>query len=86
MEPKNFKYANVTLAKPADMTDEECGSLPVFTDGRVCISLWKMSWRERLSALFFGNLWIFVHSGYTQPPVQAMARREIFGEKKGNNI
>jgi hypothetical protein len=82
MEPKNFKNANVTLAKPADINDEECGSLHVFTDGKVCISLWKMRWSERLSALFFGNLWVFVHSGYTQPPVAAMVCREIFGKKK----
>ncbi|RPJ28026.1 MAG: hypothetical protein EHM33_05970 [Chloroflexi bacterium] len=82
MEPKKFEQANKTLTKPSNMTDEECGSLPVFTDGKVCISLWKMTWRERFSALFFGKLWLFVHSGYTQPPVAPMVQREIFSEKQ----
>lgn len=78
MQPKNFKHANKNLLKPADMTEEECGSLPVFTDGVVCISLWQMTWRERLNALLFGHIWLFVHSGHTQPPVSLMADREIF--------
>jgi hypothetical protein len=80
MEPTNFEQANKNLLKPEGWTDEECGSLPVFTDGKECISLWKMTWRERLSALFFGKIWLFVHSGYTQPPVSLMAAREIFKE------
>ena len=82
MEPTNFEQANKNLLKPEGWTDEECGSLPVFTDGKECISLWKMTWRERLSALFFGTIWLFVHSGYTQPPVALMAAREIFKEVK----
>ena len=80
MEPMKFEQANKNLLKPEGMTDEECGELPVFTDGTQCISLWKMSWRERLSALFFGKIWLFVHSGQTQPPVLLMAAREIFKE------
>jgi len=83
MEPANFKQANKNLLKPEGMTDEECGSLPVFSDGRgKCISLWKMTWRERLSALVFGKVWLWVISGQTQPPVALMAAREIFEEVK----
>jgi len=84
MEPKEFKYANKNLLKPQDMTDEECGSLPVYTDGEVCISLWKMTLRERFSALFFGRVWVFIHSGYTQPPISLMTMREIFSETKND--
>jgi len=83
MEPVNFEHANKNLLKPQGMTDEECGSLPVYTDGKECISLWKMTWRERFSALFFGKVWLFIYSGFTQPPVALMACREIFGEVKG---
>jgi hypothetical protein len=82
MEPIEFEQANKNLLKPEGMSDEECGSLPVFTDGKQCISLWKMTWGERLSALFFGKIWLFVHMGQTQPPVALMAAREIFGEPK----
>lgn len=82
MDPIDFKYATKTLSRPSDMTDKECGPLPVYTDGNVCISLWKMTWRERFSALFFGKVWVFVHSGWTQPPIALMAMREIFKAPK----
>lgn len=80
MEPTTFPQSNKDLLKPEGWKDEECGSLPVFTDNKVCVSLWQMTWKERLSALFFGRIWLFVHSGYTQPPVLLIATKEIFGE------
>jgi hypothetical protein len=82
MDPIKFEQANKNLAKPQGMTDEECGSLPVFTDGMQCISLWQMTWRERLSALFFGKIWLSVYSGQTQPPVWLTAKNEIFEQPK----
>jgi hypothetical protein len=81
MEPREFKEANKNLLKPEGMT-EECGSLPVFTDGKQCISLWQMTWRERLSALFFGRIWLSVYSGQTQPPVWLSAERQVFKDVK----
>jgi len=47
------------------MTDGECSSLDVWCDSKKCISLWKMSWKERLSALIFGRVWVYVLSGET---------------------
>jgi len=82
MEPRPFEQSNKTLNAPAGMTEEECGSLPVFSDGNQCISLWQMTWRERFSALFFGKIWLFVWSGQTQPPVSLMAAKTIFTEVK----
>lgn len=82
MEPMKFEQANKELSKPQGMTDDECSSLPVFSDGKQCISLWKMSWRERLSAFFFGKVWLSVYSGQTQPPVWLMAAKQIFQEAK----
>ena len=80
MEPNKFPQANKDLVKPEGWTDEECGTLPVYNDGQQCISLWKMTWRERFSALFFGKVWLFVVSGNTQPPVLLLATKEIFKE------
>jgi hypothetical protein len=82
MEPINFPQATKTLGPPKGMTKEECGDLPVFTDGKQCISLWKMTWRERFAALFFGKIWLSVYSGQTQPPVWLRADRQIFTEVK----
>ena len=78
MKPIKFKEANKTLTKPDDMTDEECSCLPVLTDGTECLSCWKMSWKERLSALFFGRVWACVLSGGTQPPMWIDCKRTVF--------
>lgn len=78
MRPISFKESNKTLLKPESMTDEECFSLDVFTDGEVCISCWKPTLRERLSLLIFGKIWIWVVSGSTQPPIVLDAKRTVF--------
>ena len=88
MKPIKFEEANKNLLKPENMTDEECSSLWVHTDGRECISCWKLSFKQRLSALFYGKVWLSVLSGYTQPPVWLDCRKTVFlkqkkdGEKK----
>ena len=82
MQPIGFPQANRNLMKPDVMTEEQCGSLPVFTNGEQCISLWQMTWKERLSALFFGKVWLWVYSGGTQPPVGLLAAKEIFANEE----
>lgn len=69
MRPAKFAQANKTLIKPSDMTDEECESLPVYTDGKICLSHWRGSFFERVQFLLTGKVWIWIHSGWTQPPV-----------------
>ena len=80
MKPINFKQSNMNLSKPKGWTDEQCGNLPVFTDGQQCISLWEMTFKERLLALLFGKIWLFVYSGHSQPPVGFIVDKEIFGK------
>ena len=83
MIPMKFEEANRCLTKPADMTDEECGSLWVYSDGHDCVSCWKLTFRERISVLLFGRVWLGILTGYTQPPVWLDARRTVF-EKDGD--
>jgi hypothetical protein len=85
MQPIPFPQANRNLGRPPNMTEEECESLPVLTDGKVCVSLWKPTLKERLSILFFGRIWLFVFSGGSQPPVAIEAQRNIFGREKNAN-
>lgn len=80
MKPVKFPEANKTLTKPQSMTDEECGPLPVFNDGEMSVSCWQMNWRERLAALFFGRVWLFVCFGRTQPPVGLEIKKTVFGK------
>ncbi len=70
MKPIEFPEQTKVLGKPASMTDEECGSMAVWTDGKQCISCWVGSWRERLKFLFTGKMWLSVITGTSiQPPV-----------------
>lgn len=80
MKPKNFKEATKVLQKPGDMTNEECSSLSVWNDGKQCISCWKPSIKERLSILLFGNVWLSVRSGNTQPPVWIDGSKTVFNQ------
>ena len=78
MKPIKFKQANKNLLKPESMTDEECKSLWVYTDGEQCISCWKLTFKDRIKALVFGNVWISVLSGQTQPPIWLDANKTVF--------
>lgn len=82
MKPIKFKEATKNLLRPANMTDEECSSLWVYSDGMQCISCWKMSFRQRISALVFGKVWLSVLNGKTQPPVWLDCTKTVFGPTK----
>lgn len=70
MKPSEFPEQTIVLQKPPDMTDEQCGTLAIHqTQDGQCISRWRGTWRDRLRFLFGGDLWLWVHSGRTQPPV-----------------
>lgn len=78
MEPVPFRYQNRVLQPSGKEYSEnvtEVVPLPVWTDGEQCVSCWRMSWRERLSALLFGRVWLAILSGTTQPPVWVGACR-----------
>ena len=77
-----FQEANKNLTRPQSMTEDECGSLWVYTDGVTCVSCWKLTWRQRLTALLFGKIWLGVLSGWSQPPVWMSCCRTVF--KKDN--
>lgn len=78
MKLSTFKEKNMTLNKPEGLTDDECGALDVYRDGRTCLSCWRASWRERLSILFFGRVWVWVWSGWTQPPISLLGAKTAF--------
>ena len=67
MKPTKFKEANVNLQPPADMPD--CGTLWAHRDGTRHVSRWALTPIERVQVLFTGVVWVWVHSGFTQPPI-----------------
>ncbi|MDD3019486.1 MAG: hypothetical protein PHX61_00735 [Alphaproteobacteria bacterium] len=51
------------------MSESECQSLPVWCDGKQCVSCWKPTIADRIRIALGGNIWLGVMSGNTQPPV-----------------
>jgi len=78
MKPIDFTQQTKVLQRPNSMKEEECGPLPIFNDGKHCISKWRMSFKERLHCLFKGYLWLSIMSGKTQPPVSISAKKTRF--------
>ena len=78
MKQIHFKESNKDLLKPKGMTDKECGSLPIYTDGKTCVSCWKIPFWKRVKLLFHGNIWLGVMSGQTQPPVWMQSYKTHF--------
>lgn len=69
MKPIDFPQSTKVLQKPSTMSDKECSSLHVWSDGKQCVSCWKPTFKERMNILFGGKVWLGVYSGKTQPPV-----------------
>ena len=66
LKPVPFKEANCELT-PRMYSPKHKG-LRVWADGETCISCWKMTLRQRLSALIFGKVWLGINSGgYSMP-------------------
>lgn len=86
MNPITFKEKTRTLQKPPNMTDDECSPLDVYCDGKQCISLWKLSLRERFSALIYGKVWLYVLMGETQPPRSIRATRTVFSDEQEKSV
>lgn len=78
MLPTDFPQRNFVYGKPADMTDEQCMSLPVFKgtqytdeDGNTvpCIvSCWKFNKEDLEEIQKTGCIWLSI-TGHGMPPV-----------------
>lgn len=80
MKAIEFPQQNKILLKPDDMTDEECFSLPIFSDGKNCISLWELNEQEIQELVRTKRIWLWMVSGHTQPPVLLQVESPFEGE------
>ena len=64
MKPINFISANKTLHGH----NENVAPLPVYQGQGMFISRWKADWRERLSVLIHGTIWVCI-VGDKHPPL-----------------
>jgi hypothetical protein len=68
MLPTDFKYRNLVLGKPENMTDEECMELPVYKDKIQYISCWKLNKEEMDLIAQTGTVYLRIFSSI-HPPV-----------------
>ena len=79
MRPSGFPQANTRLLAPPGMDD--CEDLPVYKGGGLVVSLWRPTWRERMSILLFGRVWMQFVGVTTHPPVALIGRRGHFSKE-----
>lgn len=73
--PVKFALANREMAFYGD-DSEQLTPIPHFTDGGQCVSRWRLTWRERLQALFLGHVWLSLRCGEAQPAASISADPE----------
>jgi hypothetical protein len=84
MQSINFAESNLVLTHPTDMTEEECKSLPVWSNGVYCVSVWNASLLDRVKFIFTNRLYLIIKSGNTQPPVRLTFDNPLVTEPKPN--
>ena len=81
MKALHFKEATHVLDKPQGL--KEYGNLPIHFQKPQCVSKWKVSWRERISILIFGRVFVGVYSETPlQPPFWIKGTRTVFKIKR----
>lgn len=76
MKPVDFPESNFTLGAIPMPGGAKCEDLKTFrSDDGFHISCWKAGWRDRLRILFSGQVWLWVWSGRSAPPVSVQAYR-----------
>lgn len=63
MKPIDFPQSTKVLQKPENMFDADCKPLPVWSDGKQCVSCWRPTFKERVRILFAGKVWLGVNAG-----------------------
>lgn len=79
-----FPERTALLQKPPYMSEAECTALAVYQDkaSGTVLSCWRMSLRERIAALVFGKVWVWVYTNSsTQPPIALIAERTPFAKQ-----
>lgn len=82
LTPVKFKQANRVYRAPETMSEEECGSLYIFTDDQCTVSCWSLSLFQRLYILFTGRIWVHQLSGNIVYPTALSCEKSPFAEAK----
>ena len=83
MTPIDFDESNFTYTAPLNM--DNCDDLKVYKDDSQIISCWEMTPEEKISALFYGRVWLYI-IGQAMPPVSLVAAQSTFRNEEEQNI
>lgn len=72
MSPVIFSEMTTLSQPPSD--SGELGHLPLWTDGRQCVSRWQLTMRERMRVALSGEIWMATRAGI-QPPVALLVEK-----------
>lgn len=81
--PTTFPEQNFVLkgGPAADFgTEHDVLDLPTYRGDNVQISRWRLTWRERLQALFNGHVWLHVVTPGAHPPIGVHFDRTPFAQ------
>jgi hypothetical protein len=84
MMPVEFPEQNVVFTKPKEMTDEQCGQLPVHIGkdeegNRVMISCWKFSKEDLETIAKTGTIYLNI-TAQNMPPVSLFTENPFVHE------
>ena len=80
MKPVYFQEANKVLGPPEGVSEEECGKLPVYSDGVRCMSIWRLSDEDVAKIVETRGIILTVFSGASMPPVDLTVAPEAVWE------
>ena len=76
-KPVSWLGSNKTLKAPKGTTEEQVQDLPIFTNGKVCVSCWQLSEEALKEVINTGCIFLSIYSGSTQPPVFMGSQEEV---------
>lgn len=79
MKPRPFPESNTIYTKPPGWTDEECGPMEAFADGKFIVSCFEPTTEEIEELIQNRKIWLFV-AGVGMPPV-AISTKHPFNAK-----
>jgi hypothetical protein len=76
IRPHKFRGHTQILEVPPHI--KQARIVPAWTDGESVVSCWKISLWDRVKLLFHGNIWLWMQTGKSMPPVFIECEKEIF--------
>ena len=65
---------------------KEIQPIPIYTNGEVCISKWKLSFMDKIRVLISGYVWVATLDDGRQPPIELSTCKDYIVIEEIKNI